>query len=116
MAKKNLHSLMSGIIGSDNSVPSVPNTEKATASPASVPQITPQSNEPTTPRKPGRPKKNDGNDNTRATFVISAELLHKLKYISLMDQRLQSDVLGEALSLYVDNWERENGKIKSPKK
>lgn len=104
---------MSGIIGDNSNSQSEPSAEplKSAASASSKTQP-----EPTSQRRPGRPKKNDGNDNTRATFIVSAELLRKIKYISLMDDRLQSDVVGEALSLYVSKWELDNGKIKLPKK
>ena len=104
MAKKNLHSLMSGIIGSE------PNNEQTTA--ASIPQPS----NPSVQRGPGRPKKSEDNDDTRATFIISAELLRKIKYISLMEDTLQKDVVGEALSLYVSKWEHDNGPIRLPKK
>lgn len=117
MAKKNLHSLMSGIIGDNDPLPSNAHVEPSVApqhSPESVSSKTQPDS--TTKRGPGRPKKNDGNDNTRATFIVSAELLRKIKYISLMDERLQSEVVGEALSLYVSKWENDNGKIKLPKR
>lgn len=104
---------MSGIIGDNSSSQSEPSAEqlKSAASASSKSQP-----EPSSQRRPGRPKMNNGNDNTRATFIVSAELLRKIKYISLMDDRMVSDVVGEALSLYVSKWELDNGKIKLTKK
>lgn len=109
MAKKNLHTLMSGIIGSDNNDSTHSNTPDAEAPVDAIAK----------PVKagPGRPKKNpDENDDTRATFIVSAELIRKIKYISLMEDCLQKDIVNEALSLYVTKWEEENGKIKMHKK
>ena len=108
---------MSGIIGDNNPLPSNAPVEPSVAPQHSAEGISSKNQpESTIKRGPGRPKKNDGNDNTRATFIVSAELLRKIKYISLMDDRLQSEVVGEALSLYVSKWESENGKIRIPKK
>ncbi len=100
---------MSGIIGSDNSHDSQGETPvNTTIRPAEKPiNSTPG---------PGRPKKSSIENETRATFVVSADLLRKMKYISLMEDKLQQEVLNEALSSYVSKWEEENHKIKMPKK
>lgn len=109
MAKKNLHNLMSGIIGdngstvenydfkSDNRI--VETIQKDTTAPK---------------RKPGRPKKD--NDYTRTTLIISADLLRKLKYVSLMEDITLTELVNEAFSLYVSKWEKDNGPIRLPKK
>lgn len=102
---------MSGIIGDNSSSQSEPSAEPLKIAESASSKSQP---EPSSQRRPGRPK--NGNDNTRTTFIISAELLRKIKYISLMDDRLQTDVVGEALSLYVSKWELDNGKIKLTKK
>ena len=105
MAKKNLHNLMSGIIGTDNKDNnSTPQANTSVESPATVKV------------GPGRPKKSGINDDTRSTFIVSSELLRKVKYISLMDDRLQKDIINDALSLYVSKWEEDNGKITMQKK
>ncbi len=111
MAKKNLHSLMSGIIGTGNNAGSTPEPFKLTISTAQQP------NNPTASKpRPGRPKRSTIENETRATFAVSVDLLRKVKYISLMEDKLQQDVVNEAISLYVANWEEENGKIKMPKR
>ena len=47
----------------------------------------------------------------RATFLVSEEIVQKLKYISLMDCRLLKDVVTEALTEAIAKWESENGTI-----
>lgn len=99
---------MSGIIGADKETLSSQKFDSGSGG---------SSQQTSEPRKPGRPKKNEtNNDDIRATFIISAELLRKIKYISLMEDLLQKDVVGTALSDYVSKWEQENGKIRMPKK
>ena len=70
----------------------------------------------------GRPKKGEAAKNAkklqevRATFIVDADLLRKVKYISLVEGLLLKDILAEALNAYVDKWETDNRKIKLPKK
>lgn len=70
----------------------------------------------------GRPKKCEAAKNAkkpqevRATFIVDADLLRKVKYISLVEGLLLKDVIAEALNAYVDEWETSNRKIKLPKK
>lgn len=109
MAKKNLHSLMSGIIGPDNNIDTPVETPNN-------PTTLPTNNQTTTKPRPGRPKKSLIKDEKRMTLAVSADLLRKVKYISLMDDRLLQDVVNEALLSYVAQWEEENHKIKMPKK
>ena len=66
----------------------------------------------------GRPKKGvyspergTKEDETRATFIVNKKNLRKVKYISLMETRQIKDVIGEALSDYIEKWEQENGII-----
>lgn len=63
----------------------------------------------------GRPKKGvyspergTKEDETRATFIVNKKNLRKVKYISLMETRQIKDVIGEALSDYIEKWEQEN--------
>lgn len=67
------------------------------------------------PRK--RPSMEDGTKQgeTRATFIVNKELLRKVKYISVMETTLLKDIIGEAISAYVEQWENENGTINLPK-
>lgn len=112
MAKKNLSSLMSGIMGTDE-------RERTEANPSASEEIRqiPLEKEsvPVAPRKPGRPKKDEAKKEIRATFIVDPELVRKVKYISLMDDRLQKDVINDALTEYISNWESEHGKIKMQK-
>ena len=107
MAKKNLHNLMSGIIGDSGSTATDADikvrNEEMNPLESQVPK-----------RRPGRPKKE--NDYTRTTIVISAELLRKLKYVSLMEDTTFTDLVNDAFSLYVSKWENDNGPIRLPKK
>jgi len=113
MAKKNLQSLMSGIIG-DTPADSAPAAHAS--SPSQDAPKTPDNNKPNDSlRGPGRPKKAT-NDDTRATFVVSAELVRKVKYISVMESCLQKDIVNDALLAYINRWEAENHKIPTPKK
>ena len=78
-------------------------------------------------KKVGRPKdltkrvpekssqKGTKNDESRATFILKEELIEQLKNIAWWDRKKIKDVAGEALSLYVAQWEEENGAIKPRK-
>lgn len=69
----------------------------------------------------GRPKKGEATKNSkkpqevRATFIVDADLLRKVKYISLVEGSLLKDVIAEALNTYVNKWEEVNRKIRLPK-
>jgi hypothetical protein len=75
-------------------------------------------------KKAGRPKdpnkripekssqKGTKNDETRATFIVKEDLLEQLKNIAWWDRKKIKDVIGEALSKYIDQWEEENGLVK----
>ena len=70
-------------------------------------------------RNVGRPKKGTTStkkEETRATFIVDPELIRKLKYISLVESSLLKDVISDALTGYINEWEEENGKIRLPKK
>lgn len=64
------------------------------------------------PRGTGRKEKSN---EIRATFVVDPDLVRKVKYISLAEGRLHKDVIGEALSRYISEWEEQNGTINLPK-
>ena len=124
MAKKNLASLMNGIMGE-------PKPQEATIPDNQMidPAAEPESSEVTEEMKEnletkryrnvGRPKKGttiSKKEETRATFIVDPELIRKLKYISLVESSLLKDIISEALTGYINEWEEENGKIKLPKK
>jgi len=50
----------------------------------------------------------------RATFIVSNEQLDAIKAISFWERRMLKDVLKDALSSYIENYEKENGEIKYP--
>lgn len=109
MAKKNLSSLMSGIMGTDEreretDIVDLPKEETQTS-------LEPELSAPAV-RRPGHPKKYDSKKEIRATFIVNPELVRKIKYISLIADRLQKDIIDAALSEYISNWEAEHGKIK----
>lgn len=53
---------------------------------------------------------------TKSTFVIRNDQLDKIKAISYMERKMIKNVLEEALSLYIEKYEAENGDIILPKK
>ena len=121
MAKKNLASLMNGIMG--DSKPAVSETSSEESQNLPVSEVTDEmkeSLEAKRRRNVGRPRKGEsGSTKTsevRATFIVDPEVVRNLKYISLVENNLLKDVIGEALSSFIESWEEENGKIRLPKK
>lgn len=111
MAKKNLASLMDGILGDSNT-----NDETT----AKAPQITESMNADLQTKryeKVGRPRKNEekvASKDIRATIIADSDVMRKIKYISVVDGILIKDVIGDALQKKIEDWETENGKIKFP--
>lgn len=111
MAKKNLTSLISGIMGEN--IESTPVETQA-------PEITTEMKENLESKRRqnvGRPKKSTPakpSNETRATFIVDADIVRKLKYISLAEGQLLKEVINTALTGYIDEWESENGKIRLP--
>ena len=69
-------------------------------------------------KKAGRPRKTvdeNSSKEIRATFIVNQDDLQKIKYISLVESLLLKDIIGNAISSYIEEWERENGKIRLPK-
>lgn len=114
MAKKNIASLVSGLMG-----------EQPTSDNASIPTTVTNQEEKITEesaksgrRRVGRPRKGETvipTNEIRATFIVDQDLIRKIKYISLVDDSLLKNVINDALSEYIGNWERENGEIRLPK-
>ncbi|MBD5583779.1 MAG: hypothetical protein HDQ88_01730 [Clostridia bacterium] len=123
MGKKNLASLMNGIMGEPNQevIKSDNQLIEPSAEPESL-EVTEEMKENLETkryRNVGRPKKGtttSKKEETRATFIVDPELIRKLKYISLVESSLLKDIISEALTGYINEWEEENGKIKLPKK
>lgn len=111
MAKKNLTSLISGIMG-----------EKTESTPLEThaPEITSEMQDNLEAKRRqnvGRPKKAapaKPTNETRATFIVDADIVRKLKYISLAEGQLLKEVVNTALTSYIDEWESENGQIRLP--
>lgn len=124
MAKKNLASLMNGIMGDPKPQEPTPN-ETQNIEPAAepnTPEITEEMKDNLEAKRysnVGRPRKGTTGkkkEETRATFIVDPELIRKLKYISLVESSLLKDVISEALINYINAWEAENSKIRLPKK
>ena len=124
MAKKNLASLMNGIMGDPKPLkPTISDTAiNEQASETNSSEVTEEMKESLEAKRysnVGRPKKGTTikkKEETRATFIVDPELIRKFKYISLVESSLLKDVISEALINYINAWEVENGKIRLPKK
>lgn len=44
----------------------------------------------------------------RATFIVSPNLVRKLKLIGMLENRKHKDVINEALSVFISKWESEH--------
>lgn len=123
MAKKNLASLMNGIMGETEDSrqeeirPAVESQQATTDAPENTDSNSAPVAEAKPKGKPGRPRKpQEKSDEVRATFIIDPDTLRKVKYISLIEDCLLKDVIADALNGYIDKWEAANGKIRLPKK
>lgn len=120
MAKKNLASLMNGIMG--ESKPSETEVTSGMSQEVPVSEVTEEMKENlevTRRRNVGRPRKGESGtkpEETRATFIVDPELIRKIEYISLVESTLLKDVISNALTSYIEKWEAENSKIRLPRK
>jgi hypothetical protein len=48
----------------------------------------------------------------KANFVVKASILKKLKYIALVEDLYQADIVNEAFEDYIGKYEKKNGEIK----
>lgn len=55
---------------------------------------------------------NVAEEKAKTSFYFRKDLQKKLKYIALRDNRNLTDVLEEAASEYITNYEKKNGEIK----
>ncbi|MDE7421422.1 MAG: hypothetical protein K2N35_14585 [Muribaculaceae bacterium] len=120
MAKKNLASLMNGIMG--EAKPKEPEVSSEIPQEVLVSEVTEEMKDNLETKRRqnvGRPRKGESGSKTnevRATFIVDPELIRKVKYISLVESTLLKDVISDALTSYIEAWEIENGKIRLPKK
>lgn len=47
----------------------------------------------------------------KTTFIVDPALMKKVRYIALMDETEMTGIVKEALSDYVQKWEKKNGPI-----
>ena len=120
MTKKNLASLMNGIM--DDNRPQEPEVHAIEQPEITAAEVTDEMKanlESNRCRNVGRPRKGESGskaNGVRATFIVDPELIRKVKYISLVEGSLLKDVISEALTSYIESWESENGRIRLPKK
>jgi hypothetical protein len=62
-----------------------------------------------------KPKINNEVKETRATFIIKVSSLEKLKAISYWERKTIKNILDEALTTYIEQYENQNGSIQLPK-
>ena len=60
-------------------------------------------------------KASNGIKEIRATFIVRAAYVDKLKAISYWERKMIKNVLDEALALYIDLYEKDKGSIQLPK-
>lgn len=114
MAKKNIASLMNGLMGEPASA-----QESDFEQESVVTQEMKDNLEKERKKNVGRPPKGKVSvkeEEIRATFIVNPEIIRKLKYISLVESNLLKNVISEALTKYIDEWETDNGKIRLPKR
>lgn len=68
-----------------------------------------------TQAKKTKPGENTGDEKERTSIFIKKELIRNLKYVAFMTSRNQTEVIDEALSEYVERWQKKNGPIPNPK-
>lgn len=106
MAKKNLSSLMNGIIGSQE--------ESAHETPAKIDNSDNRQDtdaDASARKTSKRISENKSSDGVRATFLLPADTVRKIKYISVMENIFQQDLVAKALDDYINRWEIQNGGI-----
>lgn len=60
-------------------------------------------------------KEKQDSQEVRTTFIIKNHLLDQVKAIAYWDRKLLKEIIDEALSLYIKNYEEKNGEIQLPK-
>lgn len=103
MAKKNLSTLMDGLMG-----------DKQAASDEDPAPYGMPHDEPVAKAGPGRPRKvqvANGSNEIRSTIIVDEQVMKRLKYVSLVEGKMIKTVLGEAFADFLAKWEAEHGKI-----
>lgn len=95
MAKRDLSSLVNGIIGSNNPAPD-------------------NNQNPEEKRSVGRPKRDSSKEEVRATFVGDKNTMRKLKFIAVADDCLLKDIINKSFENFIAQWEAERGEINLP--
>jgi hypothetical protein len=54
----------------------------------------------------------DQDDKERQTFIVRTVVTRKMKIISGIEDKFLSDIVDEALSKYIADYEKKNGEIK----
>lgn len=67
------------------------------------------------PKEEKQKRKKYNTKETKSTFVIRCDQLDQLRAISYMERKMIKNVLEEALSLYIERYEKDNGNILLPK-
>ena len=117
MGKKNLASLMSGIMG-DSKPQDKGGFEVQVSKSQEVSEELIETSVNPRYSNVGRPKKGttkEKKNEIRATFIVDPEQIRKIKYISLVENALIKDIMAVALSNYIEEWEQRNGSIKLPR-
>lgn len=112
MAKKKLSALMQTIMGErieNTEQPSTVSSQTESISVRASASVVPET---TIRRAKGRPR--TVSNETVASFKIEKELLMKLKYISLMENSMQKEILHNALCQFFAEWESKHGTIPVP--
>lgn len=116
--KKDIANLISGIVGEpqQGSQGKAPLSQEVVDRLGITPELEEQLNQVRREKvgRPQKPRADKERNETRATFVVNPDLIRKIKYIALMDTRLLKDVIGEALTAYIEKWESNNLKINLP--
>lgn len=124
MAKKNLASLMSGIMGEPEpqTAPATPVKEQTVYDKQYISTDNKEEDnnsaiENSNPRKAGRPRKSDSekSQEIRATFIVNNDQLRKIKYISLVEGVLLKDIVERSFAQFIEDWEKANSTINLPK-
>lgn len=114
MGKKNLSALMDGLMGAQEqeSEPKAPEVKEPIPSTPVSGNDSKQKELPAEEKsKRGRPSKSGY---TVSTYKIEDNNLKKMKYIAYVEDCNKMDIINDALRLYFEKWESENGPI--PKK
>lgn len=112
MARRNITGVLSGIIGE----PQIPEGDKreAEAAPGIVPKE--ENTSASSPVEKKVKREFAQNEETRGCFILSKQVLKKIKYVAAVDGISQKQILHEALTAYLEKWEAENHKIKFTKR